>query len=214
MSYWEINKFFWCDQQWEKYQQHTLGTFCSTLESLKHIIFHLSKKKANLCLMLWKRFQDYTGLFIKDRGCLSTSGLLCQSGWKSVRGAKLAWITSVSPHSANCHFRLDSHYTVTCFSLLPTSTSTSVSLWSFPLFSRLDPKAQWSKMEHSNYSLAELKIANNCECVLECEEGVWMVLSLRQPLPWQPGLCRWVSPLRLQTFLSINIKGNCPQQYC
>lgn len=61
-------------------------------------------------------------------------------------------------------------------------------------------------MEHTNYSLAVLKIANNCVCVCMCEEGVRVVLFFASALPWQPGFAGERLPFFFKRFFALTSK--------
>lgn len=148
--------------------------------------------------MLWKCLGDYSAApqAIQVDVCLH-EGFLCENTWKSVGGAKgeldnkwLLWpcllalwdVLPPSPHPQ------------------PPPLSTSATSWPPPpsiYTQRHNGQKQWTWI-----SLVELKIANNCAC--EWRECGWSCVCVSPAMA--TGLCWWASPLRLQTFLSINIK--------
>ncbi len=195
-------------------QQHenTNRGFVQSVTAIS-VLFNRSTTETKLSLKLGKCFSVYIRQAIQEDVCLH-EGFLRESTWKSVTGAKVGWITSDPPDPVCWHFGpafpLYPHLLVShsnpnlhpCQPLIPLF---------FP--PHLHPELQWSKMEHSNYSLVELKIANNCVCVCVWGESAYGPVFCVSPA-MATGLCWWASPLLLQTFLFINIKENCPHQYC
>lgn len=95
-------------------------------------------------------------------------------------------------------FGLCSHNMITCWSVIPPSTSAPVSCF----FPHLHPELKWSKMEHSNYSLVELKIANNCVCVCLCGASADGPV-FASALPWQQGFAGESLPFFSKCFFSL-----------
>ncbi len=167
--------------------------------------------------MLWRSFWDYVPQAIQEDVCLY-QGFLCESRSKSGKGAKVGGITSGSPDPSSC--------TLGSVPIIPSPASLSFQPTPPPLsasdpsvfFPHLHPKLQWSEMEHSNYSLVLLKIANNSVCMCVCVRVCVCVWGGSADGPFfcvSPAIatrpCCWAFPLLLlQTFCFINIKDNRP----
>lgn len=76
-------------------------------------------------------------------------------------------------------------------------------------FPHLHPELQWSENEHTNYSLAVPKIANNYVCVRVCV-CLWGGSAggpvFASALPWQPGFARECLPFFFKRFFSVGSK--------
>lgn len=96
-----------------------LTRICDCKRSITiEVVFNRITSEAKLSLIpLWKCFWVYIRQAVQQGVCL-LEGFLCESRWKSVKGAKVAWITSGFPDPACWHFGLFSHYAFTCSHLL------------------------------------------------------------------------------------------------